>query len=362
MQKSIKSIQIDPFSLVQKEKEYRNHVKRMVAIAGDKKIYTEKQKIISEHDARFVRNQEIKKREKNKKQLEIQKDNERMLGTLIKISFKRNAQKNPVNGNGSTQGAETFRHELGKESPSKSLNYVSRKQDILRILNENAKLTEKIVSQGSSLSKGKLDRQYQKNKEYGDRIRKLRVSQDHTSKIGHSGLELSKNLRVKSQDPYLPPLSSTSLTRVYPAVTYRGSLSKSQSRPSASGSISFRSHFKDTEFYHVGSEKPSVNSQVNSPVFRAARNKSVADLKSQCLSLSGSPNIKSNSEFKKLVKSELKLSDPFSDIKEIEKEDALDTTSNNKAMTDFLQEGIANELQEVQNEQKEELQPEISAN
>ncbi len=68
----------------------------MVAIAEDKKLYADKQKIISEHDQRFLRNQETKRREKNKKLLEIQKDNEKILGNLVKISFKRNAQKNPV--------------------------------------------------------------------------------------------------------------------------------------------------------------------------------------------------------------------------------------------------------------------------
>jgi len=52
-----------------------------------------KQKEINEHDERIIKKQEFRERVKAKRISEIQKDNERLLGSLVKISIKKEKKR-----------------------------------------------------------------------------------------------------------------------------------------------------------------------------------------------------------------------------------------------------------------------------
>lgn len=216
MQKSAKKPDSSTYNLIENERNYRHHVTRLVQISTSKKPTTTKQKSMVEHDQLLKRGQDSLRRRQTQRLLDIQKDNDRILGNLLRITQR--PDKNPP----LTAQAKGMRPVQPKVSSStKSLNQATRKNEIMKILNENVKITGRLIFQDSKMSKDKMALDFKKHQQYSERIRKVRMNSDKTFTIGHGGVKMTRDMRVASHTSYLPPLKPGFLTQRDPGMSYR---------------------------------------------------------------------------------------------------------------------------------------------
>lgn len=172
---------------------------------------------MAEHDQLLKRGQDSLRKRQTQRLLDIQKDNDRILTNLLKITQR--TDKKPVQ----TVSQKAMMPNPPKVPQIKSLNHANRKNEILKILNENVKITGRLIFQDSKISKDKMSLDFKKHQQYSQRIRKVRMNSDKTFTMGHGGVKMARDMRVTSHTGYLPPLQPGFLSQRDGGISYRSS-------------------------------------------------------------------------------------------------------------------------------------------
>lgn len=165
------------------EKMYELHTKKLKEIQqrGGKKTKTKDNQIGKKLKENKDKTYGFIKSEKN---AEINRENKILLDKLVEIS----------NGKFSSVGKATKKKKKNIQT-KKSLNYEKRKKEFERIERENMAIAQRLYNKESSISKKKMDKDYDTHKKYRKQIQKL---EGQTKRKG-KGKKDDKNEEDKDQ-------------------------------------------------------------------------------------------------------------------------------------------------------------------